>query len=57
MTYKITIFEDGYSNKVVSIRAAGMAEARIAGRRECDAYHKMRPRHRHYYNVEVVYEG
>lgn len=54
MIYKITIFEDGYSNKVVMTRAADMAEARTNGRRECDAYHKMRPLHRHYYTVEVI---
>ena len=40
MTYKIAIFEDGYSNKVVLVHTAGMAKARTAGRRECDAYHK-----------------
>jgi hypothetical protein len=54
MTYKITIFEDGYSNKVTLVHATDMAKASAAGRRECDTYHKMRPRHRHYYTVEVI---
>lgn len=54
MIYKITIFEDGYSNKVVLTHAVSMAEARIAGYRECNAYHRRRPHHRHYYTVEAV---